>query len=122
MTIKETLQKNLRAHAAALGLSNAEVARRAGLTERQYLHYLTTKREPNLQSLVKIATVLQTTPDQLLGFDSSAIDESDRDVLLRRLTAAAKTLGEAELELMAIQIEAVAASRRRPRKRHKAGT
>ena len=35
-----------------LGLSDAEVARRAGLSERRYGYYATGEREPNLATLL----------------------------------------------------------------------
>ncbi|MBB6306455.1 helix-turn-helix transcriptional regulator [Xanthobacter tagetidis] len=58
---------NLRARAAALNPSNAEAARRAGLNERRYFHYVSEAREPDLATLVKISKALGTTPDALLG-------------------------------------------------------
>jgi transcriptional regulator with XRE-family HTH domain len=59
--------ENLRRRAAALKLSNAEVARRAGLLERRYGNYITGEREPDLKGLVRIAAVLQTSIDDLLN-------------------------------------------------------
>lgn len=59
---------NLRTRAEELGLSNAEVARRAGLSERRYGNYVSGRREPDLATLVRIAQVLDSTPDQLLSF------------------------------------------------------
>ena len=45
----------LRERAAQLGISNAEVARRAGLSERRYGHYVSGVREPDLRTLLTIA-------------------------------------------------------------------
>ncbi|MEQ8965565.1 MAG: helix-turn-helix transcriptional regulator [Azospirillaceae bacterium] len=58
--------ERLRARARELGLSDAEVARRAGLTQRRYGHYVRNTREPDLATLVRIAGVLGTTPNRLL--------------------------------------------------------
>ncbi len=63
-----TLGKQLRARAQALDLTDAEVARRAGLAARRYGHYVSGYREPDLQTLTRICTVLATTPNHLLGF------------------------------------------------------
>jgi transcriptional regulator with XRE-family HTH domain len=65
----------LRSRAVELGLSDAEVARRAGLTSTRYGHYVTDTREPDLATLVRICRVLGTTPDELLGFDRAEQDE-----------------------------------------------
>lgn len=57
---------NLRKRARALGLSDAEVARRAGLAERRYGFYVTGEREPDLATLLRVAEVLQISVDALL--------------------------------------------------------
>jgi len=58
--------ERLRARAQDLGLSDAEVARRAGLSVNRYGNYVRNTREPDLATLVRIAEVLGTTPDGLL--------------------------------------------------------
>lgn len=59
--------QRLRARARHLGLSDAEVARRAGLGQPRYSNYSNGVREPALDILVSIARALETTPDRLLG-------------------------------------------------------
>lgn len=59
--------KNLRRRARELSLSDAEVARRAGINERRYGFYVTGDREPDLATLARIASVLQTSVDDLLA-------------------------------------------------------
>src|SRR3954449_10591973 len=61
------LGQKLRSRAKELGFSNAEVARRAGLSERRYGFYVTGDREPDLSTLLRICKVLATTPNILLG-------------------------------------------------------
>ena len=104
---------NLRKRAEQLGLSHAEVARRTGLSERRYGNYVTGRREPDLALLVRIAEVLQTTPNALLGIERSAHDSSPRARLTDRLKAAADLMLDADLEAAVIQAEAVVALRRR---------
>lgn len=55
--------KRLRERAIRLEMSDAEVARRAGLSEMRYGHYVTVRKEPNLDILVKICETLRTTPN-----------------------------------------------------------
>ena len=65
----QTFARAVRERAKELQLSHAEVARHCGLTERRFGHYAVGAREPDLATLVKIANVLNTTPNVLLGID-----------------------------------------------------
>ena len=98
--------ENLRKRAKELGISNAEVARRAGLGERRYANYINGDREPDLGTLVKIAKVLGTSPNALLGFGEQSGDQdvsSARD----RILAALAILDEPLVDAVALQIEAL---------------
>lgn len=57
----------LRERARELGMSDAKVAKTAGLSARRYGHYVTEDREPNFDTLLKICGALQCTPDFLFG-------------------------------------------------------
>jgi transcriptional regulator with XRE-family HTH domain len=109
----ETFGANLRQRAEQLGLSNAEVARRVGLSERRYGNYVTGRRQPDFALLVRIAEVLQTTPDELLGVERSRKGRTKRTLLMERLAAAADAMTDADLEAAVAQAQAVAALRRR---------
>lgn len=98
---------NLRKRAALLGMSNAEVARRAGLTERRYGNYVTGQREPDFATLIRIAMVLRSSPNELIGFEAGAAPE---DGQLQRLIAAASLMSPRDLALFVVQAEAVAAT------------
>lgn len=104
-----TLPNSLRRRAEELGLSHAEVARRVGVSDRRYGHYVTGRNEPDLSTLLRIAHVLQTSPNMLLGFETE-VDKSKRRVLTDRLNAAAYAMDDTELEITVIQAEAVAAA------------
>lgn len=106
--LMDTLAQSLRRRAEELGLSHAEVARRVGVSERRYGHYVAGRNEPDLATLLRIAGVLQTSPNVLLGFDTEP-EKSKRRLLIDRLTAAASAMDERELEVTVIQAEAVAA-------------
>lgn len=115
----QVFAKKLRQRAEALELSNAEVARRAGLTERRYSHYVTGSREPDLATLVRIAKSLNTTPDYLLGVKDGEPKGTRRTKLLARLMAAAHAVDDSALELLTPQLEAVAERSTQPKQRRK---
>jgi transcriptional regulator with XRE-family HTH domain len=102
----------LRQRAEELGITNAEAARRSGLSEGRYAHYVSGDREPDLATLVRIAAALETTPDRLLTVDAKKAEPSRRAVLRDRLSSAAKALTEKDLELVVVQTEALARHRR----------
>jgi transcriptional regulator with XRE-family HTH domain len=92
--------KKLRARARELGLSDAEVARRAGLTERRYGNYVTGIREPDFTTLVRICDVLATTPDFFLGIMDEPKKQSENEKLLSRLIVTANELELPTLRLL----------------------
>ena len=99
---------NLRRRAEELGISNAEVARRVGLSERRYAHYVSGKREPDLATLVRIAEVLGTTPNWLLATETDEQQPSSVARLRDRLNVAASAMNEQALIFTVVQAEAVA--------------
>lgn len=64
----------------ALGINQAELARRTDLSPQRLNNYILNKRPPDIQSLVKIANALNVTPDELLGV-SGPSDEELTDIL-----------------------------------------
>lgn len=105
----DALARALRTRAKGLGLSHAAIARRIGVSERRYAHYVTGRNEPDLATLVRIAKALQTSPNELLGFGPET-KRSKRALLRDRLNAAADAMDDRELEITAVQAEAIAAS------------
>lgn len=65
------LGRGLRERGDDLGLSQAEVARRTGLSAERYGQYVRGLREPDFDTLLTICGALQTSPDQLLGLRPS---------------------------------------------------
>lgn len=108
----EVFAKNLRQRAQELGLANAEVARRVGLSERRYAHYVSGRNEPDLAMLLKIADVLHSTPNDLL-VEANAATNDKRAILVDRLTAAATVMTDDDLQAAVAQAEAVVALRRK---------
>ena len=101
---------NLRSRAEALGSSNAEAARRSGLSERRYAHYVSGDREPDLATLLRIAQALGMTPNQLLGVEETN-EPSPRELLIQRVQSAAQGVSDGTLEIVATQVEALAGKR-----------
>lgn len=108
----DVFAKNLRRRAKELGLANAEVARRVGLSERRYAHYVSGRNEPDLAMLVKIAEVLQSTPNELLGLEADSSRKAGRELLVERLNAAAAVMTDNDLKAAVAQAEAVITIRR----------
>jgi transcriptional regulator with XRE-family HTH domain len=113
----EAFNERLRRFAKELGISNAEVARRAGLSARQYGHYVEGRREPNLRAIVRICAALGITPNDLLLDRQSTAKASERDKFRSRLITDTNTLEIDDLKLAAHLISAMvkhrsAASRR----------
>ena len=107
----------LRSRAKALNLSNSEVARRLGLSERRYSHYVTGNREPDLATLVKIAKVLMCSVDDLLTPPTST---APKKLIAARIESSIQVLPDEELELVAVQLEALAVRRVNSSRRKKA--
>lgn len=63
------LPSRLKARARDLSLTDADVARRAGLTERRYSHYVTGTRRQDYETLLRLCSVLATSPNELLGYE-----------------------------------------------------
>ena len=103
-----SLGKKLRSFARDLGLSDAEVARRAGLTERRYGHYVTGAREPDLATLLRICKTLAASPNELLDWAEADKRPSPHDKLRTRLYAASQRLTKPHLEVLIIEAEALA--------------
>lgn len=106
----ETFAENLRVRIKDLGLTHAEVARRCDLEIRRFHHYVVGDREPDLGTLVRIAKVLETTPDVLLGARrEAAIDADEASRLRARLSATAVTMDLSALRLLTVLADGVIA-------------
>src|SRR6266851_4068697 len=113
----ELFARRIRERARELGLSDAEVARRAGLSERRYSYYATGEREPSLPTLVRICGVLATTPNELLLEAEKPHPLSDRERRVARINAAIDRIEEPELELAACQLECLTTYRKRQKRK-----
>jgi len=106
----EGIGDRLKSRAAELGLSGAEVARRAGLTATRYGHYVQDIREPDLATLVRICRVLGLRPDVLLAYDQA--DPASDALMAKRAAVAAyvDVLDAGSLDLVLLVVQAIAAT------------
>ena len=107
----EQLATNLRRRAEQLGISNAEVARRASLSDRRYGNYVNGSREPDLSTLVRISKVLGTSLDELVGANLPVRFDTRGEASQERIGAALQALHDEDLARLAIMIEALASAR-----------
>ena len=106
----EGVGSRLRSRALELGLSDAEVARRAGLTATRYGHYVNDYREPDLATLVRICRALGLRPDELLAYDEPGGAGDELTERLRRVVAFAETMDAQTLDLAIPVMQALAAT------------
>lgn len=91
---------NLRRRAKELGLTDAEVARRVGISERRYGFYVTGDREPDLATLLRISDILQVDVDRLLRpWDDGPSSKADR--FIAQIQSCAAALPQDRLQLLA---------------------
>jgi transcriptional regulator with XRE-family HTH domain len=110
----DRLAKRLRERARQLELKDAEVARRAGLSERRYGHYVRGLREPDFATLLRICDVLDVTPNDLLLGEPLA-RPSAHNRWLSRLISAGRKLDTEHLKTAVRQIEVLLGNVDRPR-------
>lgn len=108
----DVFAQRLKERAQQLGISDRQAARLCGLEERRYAHYAGGRREPDLETLVRIASSLSTTPNWLLGLDAEGKRPTKRSAMLDRLTAAAAHMTDEELRVSTVQAEALGKARR----------
>ena len=108
MTAKETpseiFRQRLKAARDLRGLSQGELAGRAGLPPSSIAHFETGPRKPSFDTLRKLANALEVTTDYLLGrTDDPALADSG-DPLYRdvgKLTARDRELAKDFLKMLA---------------------
>lgn len=106
------LTTKLRERARELGLTDAEVARRAGLTEPRYGHYVAGTRRPDYDTLLRLCGVLGTSPNVLLGFDAPPDDDTARKRMEGELAVHARALSDDDLSLTIKQVKLLVEHRR----------
>ena len=68
----EYFNENLKWAREQKGLSQKDVAEKIGVAKSTYSLYESGNREPNVQTIKKIANVLDVSADELLGIDAGS--------------------------------------------------
>lgn len=94
--LAKTVSDRIRARVKERNLSPADLARSVGYTPQRLNNYIheKTPRLPDVESLVKIADALKTTPDWLLGLSGAA--PQDAEYLVEAVPSAVLRLLELE--------------------------
>lgn len=71
--MSEYFNENLQIARERKGMTQKEVAEKIGVAKSTYSLYESGNREPNVQTIKKIADLLETSADELLGIDESQI-------------------------------------------------
>ncbi|TWB56139.1 helix-turn-helix domain-containing protein [Nitrospirillum viridazoti] len=70
----------MRARSRALGLTDAEVAERLGLSQSRYARYVSDSREPDFETLLRICDALDISPNALLiGGEPTRVTDPEID-------------------------------------------
>ncbi len=100
----DVFSKRLRTAREKRGLSQGELAKRAGLQASAISHFETGTRKPSFDNLRRLADALEVTTDFLLGrvTDANALAGADKlHRHLDRLTSDDREIAEGFLELLA---------------------
>ena len=81
------------------GMTQAEVAEAAGLSDRTYADIERGTVNMRIETILKICKVLHITPDEVLTIDTP-LDTVDQDEILDRLTACSPKDKETALKLL----------------------
>lgn len=75
----ENFNENLRIAREQRGLTQKEVAEGVGVAKSTYSLYESGAREPNVQTIKKLADLLKTSADKLLGLDDTETIAAHKD-------------------------------------------
>ena len=89
-----SFQENLRAKRKAAGFNAAEFAKTAGIPYQTYISYENQGKEPRYKTLCKIAFLLGTSPNELLGYDDDSKWRKKYEYAQYQLDTIRKILGD----------------------------
>ena len=102
------LGQRLRERAKELGLADATVAERLGLSQQRYHNYVSDQTEPDYETLLRICRALDTTPNAVLGTEPSRAEPDEAEALRARIAATANTMTPATLRITAAVVDVLA--------------
>ena len=89
------------------GMTQAEVAEAAGLSDRTYAEIERGTVNMRIETILKICKVLHITPDVILTTEN-ALSQERQDELLRRLAACRPHEQETALQLLSVYLDSLA--------------
>lgn len=102
------LGQRLRERAREIGLADATVAERVGLSQQRYHNYTSDQTEPDFGTLVRICRALSTEPNVILGFHTPHLESSESARLQDRIAAAVETMALPTLRVAAALMDTLA--------------
>ena len=113
--------ERLRARAEAMGMTQADLARRMDLDPRRVGHYMTGLREPDFQTLTRLVRVLDTSSDSLLGLSVAEQPPTESSVLRSKIVAVCNSLDADTLDIVLVLATAMMDHKLPPVRRSPAG-
>lgn len=98
------LGDRMRVRARELGIPDAEVARRAGLTQQRYSNYVSDRHEPDLETFARLCAALQVSADSLLGDPVFVPPPPELETALTKLDSEAMTALALIAEALALRV------------------
>lgn len=89
-----------------MGLTQAEVAEAAGLSDRTYADIERGTVNMRIETILKICNVLHITPDEILTADDSSISAQQEEVIARLNNCNAKDKATA-LQLLTVYLQSL---------------
>lgn len=89
-----------------IGMTQAQVAEAAGLSDRTYADIERGTVNMRLQTLLRICTALHITPDEIMTDDESKLDIREEEIIQRLQTCAPKEK-ETALQLLAVYLQSL---------------
>ncbi len=102
------LGQRLRERARELGLADATVAERLGLSQQRYYNYISDQTEPDFETLVRMCRALALEPNVVLGFAASHSATDEAATLHARIAAATGMMAISTLRLTAAVVDTLA--------------
>ena len=102
------LGQRLRDRARELGLADATVAERLGLSQQRYHNYVSDQTEPDYETLLRICRALDTTPNAVLGTEPPGAEPEEAEALRARIAATVNTMAAATLRVTAAVVDVLA--------------
>ena len=102
------LGQRLRLRAKELGLADATVAERVGLSQQRYHNYISDQTEPDFETFVRICRALVVEPNAVLGFTEREAEPDESSILRDRILATTTMMTPQALRISAAVLDTLA--------------